>query len=324
MPARVLYGDLSKYGHVTLAIGQGGEAPDTYERFDCTSLDELEHDLAAFLRAQDALDLHAAAFSACGWEQAGGLSMHNHNFSISRSWLKDMLRIQRLHLVNDCVAMAMSVDHGTTEDMTEIHAAAGDDMHVKALIAAGIGLGTAAILPEDGARSIVLPCEGGHSALPVAGDEEIELARLLRGRFAHVSRAHLSRESVISNSGLVELHAALCQLHGGGEAARDVHAVIALARAGDELAVRAAAVMTAWLAAMASDIALTLGARGGIYLSGALLEEMGDLIDREAFSRRYADKGRLSDYVSKVPVFHFTLHEQMIRGLSTLFERDYH
>ena len=319
MPARVLYGDLSKYGHVTLAIGKDGEAPDIYERFACTSLEQLEDDLSAFLRAQDALDLHAAAFSACGWEQAGGLSMHNHNFSISRAWLKDILRIQRLHLVNDCVAMAMSVDHGTLGDMTEIHAATGDDMYVKALIAAGIGLGTAAILPEDGARSVVLPCEGGHSTLPVAGDEEIALAKLLRKRFPH-----LSRECAISNSGLVELHAALIQVHGHGAAAIDTPDVIARARAGDELAQRAVAIMSGWLAAMASDIALMLGARGGIYLSGALLEAMGDLIDRDAFSRRYADKGRLSDYVAKVPVFHFTLAEQMIRGLSTLFERDYH
>jgi len=319
MPARVLYGDLSNYGHVTLAIGEDGGAPDAFERFDCKSLEQLEDDLAAFLRAQDALDLHAAAFSACGWEQAGGLSMHNHNFSISRAWLKDMLRIQRLHLVNDCVAMAMSVDHCTAGDMIEIHAAPGDDMHVKALIAAGVGLGTAAILPEDGARSVVLPCEGGHSTLPVAGHEEIALARLLRGRFPH-----LSRECAISNSGLVELHAALGQLHGGAAVATDVDDVIAQARAGEALALRAVAVMSGWLAAMASDIALMLGARGGIYLSGALLEQMGDLIDHEAFSRRYADKGRLSDYVSQVPVFHFTLREQMIRGLSTLFERDYH
>ena len=319
MPARVLYGDLSKYGHVTLAIGKDGSAPETYERFDCTSLEQLEDDLAAFLRAQDALDLDAAAFSACGWEQAGGLSMHNHNFSISRTWLKDILRIQRLHLVNDCVAMAMSVDHGTLGDMVEIHAAPGEDMHVKALIAAGIGLGTAAILPEDGARSIVLPCEGGHSTLPVSGDEEIALARLLRGRFPH-----LSRECVISNSGLVELHAALAQLHKSGEVAGDVNEVIARARASDALAGHAVAIMSGWLAAMASDIALMLGARGGIYLSGALLEQMGDLIDPQAFSRRYIDKGRLSDYVSKVPVFRFTLREQMIRGLSTLFERDYH
>jgi glucokinase len=145
MSAPVLYGDLSKYGQVTLALGRAGKAADTFERFPCDSLEQLEDSLATFLRRQDALELDAAAFSACGWEQAGGLSMPNHRFSISREWLKDVLRIKRLHLVNDCVAMAMSVEHGGGGDLVEIHPAQGDDHAVKALIAAGIGLGTAAI-----------------------------------------------------------------------------------------------------------------------------------------------------------------------------------
>ena len=316
MPARVLYGDLSKYGHVTLALGRAGGIPDTYERLPCSSLEQLEGGLSGFLRANDALELDAAAFSACGWEQAGGLSMHNHNFSISRSWLKDVLRIQRLHLVNDCVAMAMAVDQTARGDLVEIHSGTGDDQSVKALIATGIGLGTAMLTEEDG-RSIVLPCEGGHSSLPVAGDEEIAVARILRRGITH-----LSRENAISFSGLAAVHAALGEVHGEA-ASGDSTDIIARAHAGDPLAARSVALALGWLAAMASDLVLMYGARGGIYLSGALLEQIADLIDPVAFSRRYADKGRLSDYVSGVPVYHFTLRDQMIRGLSTLFH-DYH
>ncbi len=316
MPARVLYGDLSKYGHVTLALGQSGSDPEAYERFDCLSLEQLEDGLSNFLRGRDALDLDAAAFSACGWEQAGGLSMHNHNFSISRTWLKDVLRIQRLHLVNDCVAMAMAIERSTPSDLHQVHAGKGDDQAVKALIAAGIGLGTAMLTEEDG-RSIVLPCEGGHSALPVAGDEEIAVARLLRGQ-----EGHLSRETAISCTGLAAVYAALGEVQGTSVKA-DAAEIIARARAGDVLAGRAVAMLGDWLAAMASDVVLMFGAHGGVYLSGALLEEIGPMIDAEAFSRRYTDKGRLSQYVADVPVYHFTLADQMIRGLSTLFQ-DHH
>jgi len=316
MPARVLYGDLSKYGQVTLALGRAGQAPEDLERFTCASLDELEDDLARFLRSRDALDIDAAAFSACGWEQAGGLSMHNHNFSISRTWLKDVLKVQRLHLVNDCVAMAMAIEHATRADLTEVHAGSGDDQAAKALVAAGIGLGTAILTEEDG-RNIVLPCEGGHSALPVSGDEEIAVARRLRG-----TGGHLSRETAISYAGLTAVHAALGEIQ-GVPAPGDSTDIIAKARAGDALAGRAVAMLGDWLAAMASDLVLMFGAHGGVYLSGALLEEIGPLIDAAAFSKRYADKGRLSRYVSDVPVYHFTLADQMIRGLGTLFEHDY-
>jgi glucokinase len=107
-------------------------------------------------------------------------------------------------------------------------------------------------------------------------------------------------------------------------AAADADEVIRRARAGDATAKHAAGILFGWLAAMASDVALMLGARGGIYLSGVLLEAAGDLIDPAAFSARYTDKGRLTDYVTKIPVFHFTLPEQMIHGLTTLFEHDLH
>ncbi len=317
MPARVLYGDLSKYGQVTLALGRAGQAPEGLERFTCSSLEELESDLAGFLRGHDALDIDAAAFSACGWEQAGGLSMHNHNFSISRAWLKDVLNIQRLHLVNDCVAMAMAVEHSTPADLITVHAAVSDDQAVKALIAAGIGLGTAMLTEEDG-RHIVMPCEGGHSALPVSNDEEIAVARRLRGK-----NTHLSRENAISYAGLAAVHAALGDIQGVA-APGDATDIIAKARAGDALALKAVAMLGDWLAAMASDVVLMFGAHGGVYLSGALLEEIGPMIDAAAFSKRYTDKGRLSDYVTAVPVYHFTLANQMIRGLGTLFEHDYH
>ena len=315
MPARILYGDLSKYGHVTLALGRKGGVPEASERFECSSLEQLEGSLAGFLRQRDAVAIEAAAFSACGWEQAGGLSMHNHNFAISRNWLKDVLNIQRLHLVNDCVAMAMAVDRSTTEDLVEVHAGAGDDQAVKGLIAAGIGLGTAMLTEEDG-RIVVLPCEGGHSALPVSGDEEIEVARALRRRVPY-----LSREAAISFTGLALTHAALGEVRGQA-AEGEAGDIIARARAGDALAARAVGLMVDWLAAMASDVVLMFGAHGGIYLSGALVEQIGGLIDPAAFSKRYADKGRLSQYVSSVPVYHFTLAEQMILGLSTLFDYD--
>jgi len=319
MPARVLYGDLSKNGHLTLALGCAGSGPEAFERLPCDSLEQLEDGLSGFLRRQDVLDIDAAAFSACGWEQAGGLSMHNHNFTLSRAWLKDVLRIQRLHLVNDCVAMAMAVGQGAGEDLVAIHAVPGDSHAVKALIAAGGGLGTATIMPEEDGRHIVLPCEGGHSALAVAGDEEIALVRKLRRRFGHVSR-----ERAISLGGLAAIYSPLGELHGGSETAVEGAEVIARARACEAPAMRAFGMLMGWLAAMASDIALTTGSRGGVYLSGGLLEQTGDLIDHDAFSRRFTDKGRLSGYCSKIPVYHFKLPEQMIRGLSTLFEHDYH
>jgi glucokinase len=143
------------------------------------------------------------------------------------------------------------------------------------------------------------------------------LARRLRGK-----SSHLSRENAISYAGLAAIHAALGDIQ-GVPAPGDATDIIAKAHAGDALALRAVALLGDWLAAMASDVVLMFGAHGGVYLSGALLEEIGPMIDAAAFSKRYADKGRLSSYVADVPVYHFTMADQMIQGLGTLFEHDY-
>ena len=63
-----------------------------------------------------------------------------------------------------------------------------------------------------------------------------------------------------------------------------------------------------------------LGARGGVYLAGDLIDMIGDLFDVDAFVKRYSDKGRLSDYVGEIPGFKATARDMEVIGLATLFD----
>ncbi len=47
---------------------------------------------------------------------------------------------------------------------------------------------------------------------------------------------------------------------------------------------------------------------------------IGDLFDVPAFCRRYAEKGRLSGYVSEIPVYRTLTPDMEIIGLATLFD----
>ena len=71
---------------------------------------------------------------------------------------------------------------------------------------------------------------------------------------------------------------------------------------------------------MASDVALILGARGGIYLTGDLMDLMVEVFDADAFCRRYADKGRLSHFIEEIPVYRTQARDLEIVGLQTLFD----
>ena len=75
--------------------------------------------------------------------------------------------------------------------------------------------------------------------------------------------------------------------------------------------------ITHWLNALA---VLIMGTSGGVYLTGALLDMIGDLFDPEVFTKRYLDKGPRSGYVADIPVFRTRAADMELAGLATLYD----
>jgi glucokinase len=59
----------------------------------------------------------------------------------------------------------------------------------------------------------------------------------------------------------------------------------------------------AMLGTVAGNLALTLGARGGVYLAGGIAPKLGSALEQSAFRRRFEDKGRLRGYLASIPTF---------------------
>ena len=57
----------------------------------------------------------------------------------------------------------------------------------------------------------------------------------------------------------------------------------------------------AFLGTTAGDLALTLGARGGIYIGGGIVPRLGESFERSAFRQRFEQKGRYKSYLKQVP-----------------------
>ena len=57
------------------------------------------------------------------------------------------------------------------------------------------------------------------------------------------------------------------------------------------------------LGAVAGDLALTFGARGGVYVSGGIAPRIAERLAAGSFRARFEDKGRLSDYVATIPTY---------------------
>ncbi|OYW82763.1 MAG: hypothetical protein B7Z26_02370, partial [Asticcacaulis sp. 32-58-5] len=242
------------------------------------------------------------------------VSLTNLDWTLDADALGSALDLPRVQFVNDFQAQAAGVATLGADDVLTLNAAPAVPSGVRAITGAGTGLGLAFMTAGDDGQYLSHATEAGHADFAPANALQGRLLDHLRQRYGHVSR-----EMGISLNGLCAVWEALSLIDGVPVPQAEAVQVVAQARAGDRRAREAVGMVTDWLAAMASDIALIMGARGGIYLTGALLDLLDDLFDAERFCRGYVNKGGLTEYVSEIPVFRTTARQMEITGLATLF-----
>ncbi|MBO6519653.1 MAG: glucokinase [Rhodospirillales bacterium] len=231
-----------------------------------------------------------AAFSVAGPVRGGKVDMTNHIWRLDADELATELGFSDVAIVNDFEAVALGIPDLKTDDTAVIRDGAPDAAGPVAVMGAGTGLGVSVLIPSDGKR-IALATEGGHATLAPRTDQEAEIVQILAKRFGHVSW-----ERVLSGPGLEALYQAT-----GGETV-DAAEVTSRMQAGDETAIRAFDQFFAFLGTAASDVALTCGATGGVYLAGGILPRLEGELKSSGFAGRFVDKGRFGDYLSNVPV----------------------
>jgi len=149
--------------------------------------------------------------------------------------------------------------------------------------------------------------------MPAMTDEEEAVIAVLRKKLGHCSA-----ERVLSGPGLENLYVTLAQLAGRGEPTITAADVTNLARQGEPLARKALGMFFAMLGTVASNLALTTGARGGVYIAGGIVPRVLDLLDRSEFRARFEDKGRYGDYLGAIPTYVITAPLPAFRGLKYL------
>jgi glucokinase len=57
------------------------------------------------------------------------------------------------------------------------------------------------------------------------------------------------------------------------------------------------------LGTIAGNLALTLGARGGVYIGGGIVPRLGARFATSQFRERFEAKGRFREYLAAIPTF---------------------
>jgi glucokinase len=229
------------------------------------------------------------------------IQMTNGHWAFSISALQRELGFERCVVINDFTALALALPDLAPDDLRQLGGGAAVPGAPLGLIGPGTGLGVSGLLPSGvPGRSVPLQGEGGHVTLATSNAREADVLQVLREEFGHASA-----ERAVSGQGLEALYAAVCRL----DSINDFRSLTAAEVSqgaldqSDPQCVEALALFCSFLGNVAGNLALTLGARGGIYIGGGIVPRLGEAFTRSRFRERFEDKGRFRGYLEAIPVY---------------------
>ena len=296
------------------ALQSGGGRFEDIEVLSAAAYPTLGEAMRAYLanaRARGlAVDgLRHAALAIANPVEGDAVRMTNHHWSFSIEALRRERGLATLLVVNDFAALAMALPHLAPDGKRRI-GGGGIELADRpiGLIGPGTGLGVAGVVPVGGGRWIALAGEGGHVSFAPGSRDEVAILEALWGEYGHVSA-----ERLLSGMGLELIHWARTgkrlQAAAITKAALDGSCADCLGTVDAFCAI---------LGSVAGNVALTLGATGGLYIGGGIVPRLGGLFERSSFRARFEDKGRLSDYLARIPTYLITEQYPALRGVSAM------
>jgi glucokinase len=241
------------------------------------------------------------------------VSMTNHDWSFSIEATRRALGFDTLLVVNDFTALAMALPGLTDAQRVQVGGGARRPNSVIGLLGPGTGMGVSGLIPADD-RWIALGSEGGHATFAPADEREDIVLQYARKKWSHVSF-----ERVAAGPGIEVIYRALAGRDKKRVAANvDTIEIVKRALDGEPLAAESVDVFCGILGTFAGNIAVTLGALGGIYIGGGVVPRLGEFFARSSFRKRFEAKGRFEAYLQNVPTYVITAEYPAFLGVSAI------
>lgn len=220
----------------------------------------------------------------------------NSHWAFSRQQLQQALGLDVLLVLNDFEALALALPRLQAGQL-RAHGDLPQPRGSLAVIGPGTGLGVAGVVQTPHGW-VALPGEGGHATLAATNRYETELLAVVREEYPHVSA-----ERLLSGIGLPLLHRAVLRV--SGQVPSEPWSAESIVQSGvagdDEACARTLDQFCAFLGGFAGNVALTLGARGGVYIGGGIVPRLGDRFFASEFRQRFEAKGRFEFYLRGIP-----------------------
>ena len=299
--------------HTRLCIVQheGGSARIVAEQtYASAAYSRFADVLREFLPGAAGNTIAAACFAVAGpvRETATGqaVKITNLPWNISARDLEREFGFPKVRLINDFQAIGYGIEALKESDFAVLEMGNPVRHGPRAVIGAGTGLGQAILVWQRDHYEPVAT-EGGHADFGPTDELQIELARYL---IKECGRA--SYERILSGPGLARLYAFLRARGSTPESRTLAEAIVAgdpaaaITQAAlehnDALANQALDLFVRIYGAQAGNLALTIGATGGVYIAGGIAPKIIAKLKDSAFLDAFRSKGNMSAYVANIPV----------------------
>ncbi len=242
------------------------------------------------------------------------VKMTNHSWEFSIEETRRRLGLEQFLIINDFTALAMSLPWLNSADLRQVGGGKAVKHGPIGVLGPGTGLGVSGLI-HAGDRWIPLQGEGGHCTLSPATEREVEILQVTWRRFEHVSM-----ERLVSGMGLQNLHQAISLLEDREPESLSPAEISRRGQAGDDpVCAEALATFCALLGSAAGNLALILGATGGVYIGGGIVPRLGGYFDASPFRDRFEAKGRFSNYLKTIPTLVIQAGNPAFIGIAKVF-----
>ncbi len=295
--------------------GAGAMAVREIQSFRAEDFESIRDAADAYLEAV-AAQPQFACFAIAGPVTNPVIEFTNSPWVLDIESTRGALSLKQLVVVNDFEALASGVGSLTPDDLLQVKAGTGDPDAPILVMGPGTGLGQALVVRCD-AGDRVVSTEGGHVSFAPRTEEEIAVMQF-------IAREHprVSVERLLSGRGLVNIHRALCALADTQRVSLRADEITQAAIEGKyPIAIKAVDMFCEVLGRVAGDAVLATGARGGVVLGGGILPRIKEIFLKSRFVDRFLDKGRMRDYVERVPVDLVTCEGAALVGAAVMLNQ---
>jgi glucokinase len=265
---------------------------------DFRSLDEA---INAYRDALPSYKFLSASISIANPITGDRIAMTNAHWDFSIEQTRKSSHLEWLIMLNDWESVALSLAILQDSDLERINDRPANGSGTRALCGVGTGLGVAGLVAAKDGAWVPVAGEGGHVSFSPVDEEESQILNILMG-----SHDHVSFEKILSGPGLVGLHQAIAAIDGASVETLMPQQIVARAASQDDpVCKKTLEVFCGILGNFAGNLCLTLGATGGIYVGGGVIQKIDETgaFERERFLDRLALKGRLSGWLRDIPAY---------------------